>query len=85
MELDQSLVDNDQLLNNIAAVIETHFEKGGTLININIMDGKAILEAYEDPASHPDLVVRVTGFTAYFSALSPEFRKIIVERVITSA
>ena len=85
LELDQSLVDNDQLLNNIAAVIETHFEKGGTLININIMDGKAILEAYEDPASHPDLVVRVTGFTAYFSALSPEFRKIIVERVITSA
>ena len=30
---------------------------------------------------YPDLVVRVTGFTAYFAMLSPEFRKLVVDRV----
>ena len=33
-------------------------------------------------ASTPDLVVRVTGFTAFFATLSPEFRKLVVDRII---
>jgi pyruvate-formate lyase len=82
LDLDPMIMDNDEALGNIAAVIDAHFELGGTLININIFDGKKIREAYEDPAKYPDLVVRVTGFTAYFSALSPEFRQMIVDRII---
>ena len=30
---------------------------------------------------YPDLVVRVTGFTAFFAMLSPKFRKLVVDRV----
>ena len=35
-----------------------------------------------DPSKYPDLVVRVTGFTAYFAMLSPEFRQLVVDRVL---
>ena len=56
---------------------------GGTLVNINVMDKGILLDAYDHPEKYPDLIVRVTGFTAYFIALSPEFRKMIVDRVIT--
>ena len=35
------------------------------------------------PSRHPDLVVRVTGFTAYFASLSPEFRQLVVDRLLT--
>ena len=59
-----------------------HFEQGGTLININILDGKKLLEANENPELHPDLVVRVTGFTAYFASLSPQFRQLVVDRFL---
>lgn len=83
LELDLTMVDNEEAVKNIAAVIDTHFEQGGTLININIVDGEKLRAAYKDPQRYPDLVVRVTGFTAYFSTLSPEFRKMIVDRVIT--
>jgi len=83
LELSPMIVDNDEAIENIAAVIETHFELGGTLININIMDGEKVREAYRDPSAYPDLIVRVTGFTAYFSALSPGFRKMIVDRIVT--
>lgn len=55
---------------------------GGTLINANIMDRETILAAHADPAKYPDLVVRVTGFTAYFAMLSPEFRQLVVDRVL---
>ena len=37
--------------------------------------------AHRDPSKYPDLVVRVTGFTAFFSMLSPKFRELVVDRV----
>ena len=35
-----------------------------------------------DPSKYPDLIVRVTGFTAYFNALSPAFRELVVKRLV---
>ena len=68
----------------IEAIIKAHFELGGTLINVNIMDKEKILEAHRNPDKYPDLVVRVTGFTAYFSMLSPDFRQLVVDRLLVS-
>ena len=53
------------------------------LVNVNIVDKDQILAANEDPSAYPNLIVRVTGFTAYFSALSPEFRQLVVDRIIS--
>lgn len=69
----------------VKAVILAHFKKGGTLINVNIVDKEKILEADRNPEAFPDLVVRVTGFTAYFCMLTPEFRRLVVERVMNRA
>ena len=58
-----------------------HPLSGNTLLNINLIDAQKILEADRDPSKYPDLVVRVTGFTAFFSMLSPDFRALVVDRV----
>jgi formate C-acetyltransferase len=63
-------------------LIKTHFELGGTQINMNILDREKILEAHRDPSKYPDLIVRVTGFSAYFASLSPEFRQLVVDRIL---
>lgn len=55
---------------------------GGTLVNMNILDKEKVLDAHAHPEKHPDLVVRVTGFSAYFSALSKDFRQLVVDRII---
>lgn len=68
----------------IISIIKAHFKLGGTLINVNIMDREKVLEAHRDPSKYPDLVVRVTGFTAYFCMLSPEFRQLVVDRILES-
>ncbi len=65
-----------------ASLIRTHFDLGGTQINLNIMDKEKVLEAHKDPSKYPDLVVRVTGFSAYFASLSPEFRQLVVDRIL---
>ncbi len=66
----------------IMAIIKTHCKMGGTLINVNIMDKEQVLQAHKDPSKYPDLVVRVTGFTAYFCMLSPQFRQLVVDRIL---
>ena len=83
LELSPTIADDEKSVPLVEALIQTHFAMGGTLININVMDKTVLLDAYQHPEKYPDLIVRVTGFTAYFIALSPEFRKLIVERVIT--
>jgi formate C-acetyltransferase len=67
---------------NVAALIRGHFDLGGTQVNINILDRERLRQAQKNPALYPDLIVRVTGFSAYFASLSPEFRQMVIDRVL---
>ena len=82
LELDPGLSKDEGGIEKVAALIRTHFRLGGTLFNINVIDAEKVMEAHRDPSKHPDLIVRVTGFTAYFASLSPEFRQLVVDRII---
>ena len=82
IELEAGLARNGADLERVVELIRTHFAMGGTQINMNILDRKAVLEAHRDPSTHPDLVVRVTGFSAYFASLSPAMRQIVVDRIL---
>jgi formate C-acetyltransferase len=82
LEFDPKLANDENSVEIITDLIETHLRKGGTLININVLDKEKVLEANKNPELHPDLVVRVTGFTAYFASLSPKFRQLVVDRIL---
>jgi pyruvate-formate lyase len=82
IELDPMVSREEGGVDIIANLIRSHFDMGGTQINLNIMDAAQVLEAHKDPSKFPDLVVRVTGFSAFFASLSPEFRQIVVDRII---
>lgn len=82
LEFDPSLKADSEGIANITNLILSHFEQGGTLININILDKDKLIKAHENPDLYPDLVVRVTGFTAYFASLSPKFRQLVVDRFL---
>ena len=81
LEFDPGIVNDAEGVDKMAAMIKTIMNTGNTLLNINIIDANKILEAHKDPFKYPDLVVRVTGFTAFFAMLSPEFRQLVVDRV----
>ena len=82
LELDPGIGESSEALDKLTAMIRTLLDSGNTLLNINIIDSDKILAAHKDPSLYPDLVVRVTGFTAYFSMLSPNFRQLVVDRII---
>ena len=83
LEFDPKITVEEGGVEIVARLIRSHFERGGTLININILDEEKLMKANENPDLYPDLVVRVTGFTAYFASLSPGFRKLVMDRFLT--
>ncbi|NLG48868.1 MAG: pyruvate-formate lyase [Chloroflexi bacterium] len=82
IELDQSLVKSLGGIEAVENLILAHNAQGGTLINMNVLSKEQILEAHADPSTHPDLVIRVTGYSAYFRSLSREYRQPIVDRIL---
>jgi formate C-acetyltransferase len=83
LDMDPGIGDTDATREKIGALIRTHFAMGGTMINLNVLNKQQILEAHEDPSRYPELVVRVTGFSAYFASLSKEFRQLVVDRIVS--
>jgi formate C-acetyltransferase len=83
LEIDPVLAKGEEGIDNITSWLMTYCcDLGGSLVNINILDGQKVLDAYEHPEKYPDLIVRITGFSVYFALLTPEFRKLVVERII---
>jgi formate C-acetyltransferase len=85
IDVDPGLANDKAAVEAIESLIAGHFDLGGTQVNINVMDAEKVLEAHRDPSKYPDLIVRVTGFSAYFASLSPEFRQLVVERIVAGA
>lgn len=84
IQSDSGVARGEEAVDKICDDILTLFDQGGTLININIINTQQSLAANENPDLFPDLVVRVTGFTAYFCLLTPEFRKLVVDRILVA-
>lgn len=61
-------------------LIKTYFHKGGQQIQINAVAADLLREAMEHPRDHGSLVVRVSGFSAYFTALGSEVQRDILQR-----
>jgi len=68
----------------LCSLIRTYFSLGGQEMQINAV-GKDLLEdAMSHPENHPNLVVRVSGFSAYFTTLTPEVQRDILSRTTHS-
>jgi formate C-acetyltransferase len=83
IDLDPSLTNTAEDVRKVEALIRGHCILGGTQVNINVVNKEQVLEAHKDPSKFPDLVVRVTGFSAYFASLSPEMRQFVVDRILS--
>lgn len=82
LDVDSLLMEEAGGIDALEALIRTHDRMGGTLINLNVVSGEKILAAHANPELYPDLVVRVTGYSAFFNSLSPKYRQQIVDRFL---
>jgi formate C-acetyltransferase len=74
-----SLKDEEHL-KKFASLLRAYGEVGGTSLMINIIDPKTLKDAQKKPEEYQNLLVRVTGYNAYFTTLGKEIQDEIIAR-----
>ncbi len=69
----------------LQGLIGGYFKQGGMQVQINVLDPGVLLAAKENPAQHGNLLVRISGYSAYFVDLSPDLQDEIIARTLQAA
>jgi len=49
-------------------------------LQLNCVSKEVLLDAQKNPEKYPELIVRVTGFSAKFTSLSPTWQQEVISR-----
>jgi formate C-acetyltransferase len=63
------------------AFLKGYSENGGTALQINILDPDMLIDAQKHPRNYRNLLVRVTGYNAYFTSIGRELQDEIIARI----
>lgn len=81
MAFHPSLLRDSEHLNKFKALLRTYAEVGGTCLQINCIDAETLLEAQKHPREYSNLLVRVTGYNAYFTQIGKLLQNEIISRI----
>jgi len=79
-KLPRQLLAQPGKLELVDRLVEVFFARGGMQLQYTVQDRAQLLEAQHNPEAHRDLLVRVSGYTAYFSQLSRPIQDEIIDR-----
>ncbi len=71
---------NDENRAKLLALIKVYFQKGGQEMQINATSRKILKDAMDHPEQYASLVVRVSGFSAFYVTLERDVQQDILQR-----
>ncbi len=80
ISLSPSLVRDAEHRLKLNAYLRGYAQKGGTALQVNIIDPETLRNAQKNPEEYGNLLVRVTGYNAYFVTLGKEIQDEIIAR-----
>ncbi len=78
--------ERDKMIDKFVGYVKGYFDRtdgqgdGGMEIQFNITKREEFEDAVKNPQKYPELLVRVSGYTAYFKDLNPQMQKEIIDR-----
>jgi len=69
---------------NVLRLVKTLFDNDGYHIQFNVLDTNILRDAQKHPENYRDLVVRVAGFSAFFTKLHVGVQNEVIERTLHS-
>ena len=75
-----ALFADDERRDKMVALVRTFFEQGGMEVQPNVVSNETLRAAQRDPDQYRDLVVRVSGYSAYFCDLGKPVQDEIISR-----
>jgi formate C-acetyltransferase len=64
----------------LAALLRAYDRVGGTALQVNVIDAATLAAAQQHPDEYRNLLVRVTGYNAYFTGLGKEIQDELIAR-----
>ncbi|MGA2157808.1 MAG: formate C-acetyltransferase/glycerol dehydratase family glycyl radical enzyme [Dehalococcoidia bacterium] len=65
---------------NLTALVKGYFERGGFQVQFNMISSEKLKDAQKHPERYRDLVVRISGYSVYFTDLSEIAQDEIISR-----
>jgi pyruvate-formate lyase len=76
-----SFIKDGEHKEKFKAFLKGYLENGGTALQINILDPDMLIDAQKHPQNYRHLLVRVTGYNAYFTSIGRELQDEIIARI----
>ncbi|MEI6519955.1 MAG: pyruvate formate lyase family protein [bacterium] len=80
MRIQQSLLRDDAGLRAATALIRTYFAQGGMQLQISVVNKEEMVAAQREPEKYRDLIVRIGGYSEYFTRLPKELQDTVIAR-----
>ncbi|MFA5518235.1 MAG: pyruvate formate lyase family protein [Spirochaetota bacterium] len=70
----------ETIINTMYSYVKTYFEQGGMQMQFNIVNTDVLKDAMANPENYKNLIVRISGYNAYFIHLSMDMQLEIIKR-----
>ncbi len=80
MKFPAALLANADSRDRLRELIQCFLIRGGFETQVNVVNAETLKQAQSHPDAYRDLVVRIGGYTDYFTRLSPEMQDEVVRR-----
>ncbi|WP_236892618.1 pyruvate formate lyase family protein [Desulfoluna limicola] len=70
----------EKTVNTMYSYVKSYFEQGGMQIQFNMVDSNVLKDAMANPEHYKNLLVRISGYNAYFVNLNKEMQRELIER-----
>ena len=67
-------------VDKLAGAIKVYMTHGGKHVQFNVASRETLIEAKKTPEKYKELLVRVAGYSAYFTTLSPMMQDEVIDR-----
>jgi pyruvate-formate lyase len=76
-----SIIRDPEHKDKFKAFLRGYCENGGSALQINMLDPEVLRDAQKHPQDYRHLLVRITGYNAYFTAVGKELQDEVIQRV----
>lgn len=80
MTFNPSLLRDSEHREKFKAFLRGYIENGGSALQVNLIDADLLRDAQQHPENYRHLLVRVTGYNAYFTSIGRELQNEIIAR-----
>lgn len=80
LELHDTMFKSREAIAKTALLVKSYIDLGGHQLQLNAVNRDRLIEAQKNPQDHRNLIVRVWGWSGYFTELDKEYQDHIISR-----